>query len=87
MLNILFVFSFFSKIFSNLVEIPLTPIPKSDISKKLNGTYLLLSTRLDKIYLFSDLDWDLPNGDFKTIYIFSIVAIFILLIASINYID
>ncbi len=59
----------------------------AEISKKLNGTYLLLSTRLDKIYLFSDLDWDLPNGDFKTIYIFSIVAIFILLIASINYMN
>ncbi|MCD4665042.1 MAG: ABC transporter permease, partial [Bacteroidales bacterium] len=59
----------------------------ADISEKLNGTFNLLTTRLDKIHLFSDLEWDLPTGSFKTIYFFSIIAVFILLIAGINYMN
>ena len=57
------------------------------ISKRLNGTFKLLSTRLDKIHLYSDLGWDLPTGDIKTVYIVSIIAIFILFIAAINYMN
>jgi len=57
------------------------------ISKRLNGTFKLLSTRLDKIHLYSDLGWDLPNGDIKTVYIIAIIAIFILIIAAINYMN
>ena len=59
----------------------------ADISKRLNGTYRLLATRLDKIHLYSDVEWDLPRGDIRVIYIFSLIAVFILLIASINYMN
>jgi len=59
----------------------------ADISKRLNGTYNLLTTRLDKIHLYSDLEWDLPTGDYMTIYVFSIIALIILLIACINYMN
>jgi len=59
----------------------------AEISERLNGTYNLLTTRLDDIHLFSDLEWDLPTGSFKTIYIFSIIAVFILMIAGINYMN
>lgn len=59
----------------------------ADISKRLNGTYNLLTTRLDKIHLYSNLDWDLPTGNYKTIYVFSVIALIILLIACINYMN
>ncbi|MEZ5197322.1 MAG: ABC transporter permease [Bacteroidales bacterium] len=59
----------------------------ADISKRLNGTYRFQAIRLDKIHLFSDAEWDLPTGDIRIIYIFTIIAIFILLIASINYMN
>jgi putative ABC transport system permease protein len=59
----------------------------ADISKRLNGTYNLLTTRLDKIHLYSDLEWDLPTGDYMTIYVFAIIALIILLIACINYMN
>ncbi|MCD4683212.1 MAG: ABC transporter permease [Bacteroidales bacterium] len=57
------------------------------ISKKLNGTFKLLTTGLDKIHLYSDLGWDLPTGDINAVYIISIIAVFILLIAAINYMN
>lgn len=57
------------------------------ISKRLNGTYNLLTTRLDKIHLYSNLEWDLPIGNYKTVYIFSAIALIILLIACINYMN
>ena len=57
------------------------------ISKKLNGTYKLHTTRLDKIHLHSNLEWDLPTGNIMTVNIFTIIAIFILMIAGINYIN
>ncbi|MCD4730270.1 MAG: FtsX-like permease family protein, partial [Bacteroidales bacterium] len=51
------------------------------------GTYNLLTTRLDKIHLYSDLEWDLPTGNYRTIYVFSVIALIILLIACINYMN
>lgn len=59
----------------------------SDLSKKLNGSYTLMTTALADIHLHSDLDWDLPVGDMNYIYLFFLVAIFIILIASINYMN
>lgn len=59
----------------------------ADISKRLNGTYKLLTTRLDKIHLYSDREWDLPTGNSVTIYVFSLIAMIILLIACINYMN
>ncbi|MCZ6701734.1 MAG: ABC transporter permease, partial [Ignavibacteria bacterium] len=43
---------------------------------------------LNDIHLKSDMMYEFePNGDAKTIYIFSVIAVFILLIASINFIN
>ncbi|HLY71943.1 MAG TPA: ABC transporter permease, partial [Puia sp.] len=44
--------------------------------------------KLTDIHLFSHSDYEAePNGDIKRVYIFSIVALFILLIACINYMN
>jgi putative ABC transport system permease protein len=58
-----------------------------EISEKLNGTYNLLSTRLDSIHLHSNRDWDLPTGNMTIVNLFTIIAIFILIIAGINYVN
>ncbi len=43
---------------------------------------------LSSIHLYSHLDHELePNGDIKYVYIFSIIAVFILLIACINFMN
>lgn len=54
-----------------------------------SGNYLHLSlTPLTKIHLFSDRIGELsPNNDVQFVYIFSAVAIFILLIACINFMN
>ncbi len=44
-------------------------------------------TRLDKIHFRTQLDGDLPQGNKAYIYIFSSVAVFILLLAGINYMN
>jgi len=59
----------------------------ADISKRLNGHFELLTTPLADIHLHSDLDWDLPTGNMSHIYLFSIIGVFILLIACINYMN
>ncbi len=59
----------------------------AETSKRFNGTFKLLSTRLDRIHLFSDLEWDLPTGNYRTVYVFSLIALIILLIACINYMN
>lgn len=52
-----------------------------------NGYHYYLQP-LTKIHLISNLEAELrPNGSIKTIYIFSVIAIFILVIASINFIN
>lgn len=44
--------------------------------------------KLTDIHLYSHLDDELePNGDIKRVYIFSVIALFILLIACINYMN
>jgi len=52
-----------------------------------NGYHYYLQP-LTKIHLISDLEGELkPNGSIKSVYIFSVIAIFILLIACINFIN
>ena len=52
-----------------------------------NGYHYYLQP-LKKIHLISDLEAELrPNGSIKAVYIFGIVAIFILFLASINFIN
>jgi putative ABC transport system permease protein len=52
-----------------------------------NGYHYYLQP-LKKIHLISDLEGELkPNGSIKAVYIFSVIAVFILLIACINFIN
>jgi putative ABC transport system permease protein len=69
-----------------------------DIERRMGQTYKQFTSAgngynyflqpLQKIHLTSDLEAELrPNGSIKAIYIFGIVAVFILLLASINFIN
>jgi len=55
--------------------------------KNFNASYGLLSSPLTDIHLYSGLEWDLPTGDIRIIYLFAAIGIFILLIAAINYMN
>jgi len=57
------------------------------LGDQLGVTYRLIVQKLTDIHLHSDLQWDSPTGNVKYIYILSIIAIFILSIASINYMN
>lgn len=50
-----------------------------------NGSWVLMTTRLDKIHFTSKLPMDLPTGNFIYVYILGIVGVLILVLASINY--
>jgi len=55
-------------------------------AKKVVGTFVFSLQPLTDIHLYSDTEYELePNGDIKYIYIFSALAIFILLLACINF--
>jgi putative ABC transport system permease protein len=61
-----------------------------DIYKKNNenATNIFYVQALNDIHLTSNLKWELePNSDKLYVYIFTIIAIFILLIAGINYVN
>jgi ABC-type transport system, involved in lipoprotein release, permease component len=69
-----------------------------DIEKKLAQTFAQFTAAgngyhyylqpLRKIHLISDLEAELrPNGSIKAVYIFGVVAVFILFLASINFIN
>lgn len=63
------------------------PMPKDGNQKTSDGTRLALQ-KLTDIHLRSHLDSELEqNGDIKRVYIFSAIALFILLIACINYMN
>lgn len=57
------------------------------VSRRLNGTFKLITHPLADIHLRSRLEWDLPTGNLSNIYIFSAIALFILLIAGVNYMN
>ena len=43
---------------------------------------------IEKIHLFSDLQYEIqPGGNIKTVYIFSVIAFFLILIAAINFMN
>jgi len=58
-----------------------------EIGDQLNASFDLITTRLDKIHHTSKLSADRPVGNMAYIYVFAAVAIFILLLASINYMN
>jgi len=56
--------------------------------ERINGHSTLSLQPIKSIRLHSDLVWEMyPNGDIIYIYVFSIIAVFLLLIACINYIN
>ncbi len=59
----------------------------SSLGKQINATFRLRATRIDKVHFNPKLEFDLPVGNFSYIIIFSLVGIFMLLIASLNYMN
>ncbi|HNS16394.1 MAG TPA: ABC transporter permease [Bacteroidales bacterium] len=57
------------------------------IGDQINASCTFLSTPLVKTHFANGLDADLPTGNRSYLYIFSVVAIFMILIASINYMN
>jgi len=57
------------------------------IGGQINATFRPMWTRLDKIHFSTQLEGDQPTGNKAYIYIFSSVALFILLLAIINYMN
>ncbi len=57
------------------------------LGDQLNVEYKLIVQNIADIHLRSQLQWDAPTGNIKYIYILSVIAIFILSIASINYMN
>lgn len=58
------------------------------IGEQINGSFTLMAKPLAKVHHYSsDLGYDAPAGNIKYIYVFTIVAILILIIASINYMN
>lgn len=58
-----------------------------EIGDQINASFELVTTRLDKIHHTSKLAGDEPVGSMAYIYVFAAVAVFILLLASINYMN
>lgn len=56
-----------------------------EIGDQVNADFHLQATRVDKVHHTSRLDADLPTGNIAYIYVFGAVALFILLLAAINY--
>lgn len=57
------------------------------IGKQINADFKLMATNMSQIHLHSNLTGDQATGNMLYIYIFSLVAIFILLLAAINYMN
>lgn len=57
------------------------------VGDSFNASFDLMSTPLTKTHFSGNLGADLPKGNMAYIYLFSAVAIFILLIAAINYMN
>ncbi len=57
------------------------------IGDQINSTYELMLTPLADIHLYTKLDWDLPTGNIAYVRIFTLVGIFMMLIACINYMN
>lgn len=53
----------------------------------INSKFMLMSQRLDKIHLHSNLSHDQASGNIDYIYIFGIIAVFLLIIGCINYMN
>ncbi len=59
----------------------------SSLGKQINGTFQLKATRIDKVHFGTKMEFDLPVGNFNYIIIFALVGLFMILIASLNYMN
>ena len=57
------------------------------LGSQMNASFQMIYERLDKVHLHSKLGHDLPTGSIAYVYIFGIVALFLLLIGCINYMN
>jgi putative ABC transport system permease protein len=58
------------------------------LGDQINGNFMLMAQPLARVHHYSsDLGYDQPVGNIKYVYIFSFVALLILIIASINYMN
>ena len=58
-----------------------------EVGDKLNGSFNLMASNITDTHLTSKLQYELPTGNMAYVYIFIAVALFILLIACINYMN
>lgn len=59
-----------------------------DIGDRINGHFTLMAKPLVRVHHHSSyLQYDQPNGNFMYVYLFAAVALFLLLIACINYMN
>ncbi|MFN8207375.1 MAG: FtsX-like permease family protein [Bacteroidales bacterium] len=59
-----------------------------EIGDRINGNFVLMAKPLARVHHYSaDLSGDLPNGNILYVYIFSVVGLFLLLLACINYMN
>lgn len=57
------------------------------VGDKLNATFSLMATRLDKIHHSTNLDADFPAGNKSYLYLMGLVGFMILILAAINYMN
>jgi putative ABC transport system permease protein len=58
-----------------------------EIGDQINASFELKANRIDKVHHNSHVDADLPTGNMAYIYVFSAVAVLIILLAAINYMN
>ncbi|MCK4664691.1 MAG: ABC transporter permease [Bacteroidales bacterium] len=59
----------------------------ASIGNQINASFDMMFTQLAELHFRSFIEADLPRGNMAYIYIFAVVAVFILIIASINYMN
>ncbi len=59
----------------------------AEIGKQINAGYELMSNRLDEVHHSAFIEADLPKGSKSYIYLFLAIAVFILVLAAINYMN
>ena len=57
------------------------------LGDQIHASFSLKATRIDKVHYNPSLEFDLPVGNFSYIIIFSLVGLFMILIASLNYMN
>jgi putative ABC transport system permease protein len=59
----------------------------ASLGNQINASFNLMSQRMDQVHFHSTLEFDLPVGNYNYIIIFSLVGVFMLIIACVNYMN